>query len=79
MAMDEWGRMYDDLEKEENPFKITFKIIKLIIKLAWRGIVWTIKSIKKMVLWIMRRRNQNQQQYPRLYNPQYPQYPNQAN
>lgn len=61
-AFDSMMSDMDRLEKEQNPFKLVFGFIRIILKLFWKVIEWWIKSILKMLKWLMRRNQPVQRQ-----------------
>jgi len=54
----------DGLENEKSPFRLVFGFIKLLLKMFMLVITWWIKSLVKMMKWLMQR---NQ---PKLQPPQ---------
>jgi len=45
----------DGLEKEKSPLRLVFGFMKVLFKMFWMVIEWWIKSMIKMLRWLMRR------------------------
>lgn len=72
-TFDGWEKDYESLEKEENPFRLMFKVFRMMLKFAWNAFKFVMMQLRNMILWIMRRNQRPQSQvmypvYPSLQN-----------